>query len=48
MLLKSDTSDDELENDVEEEDEEENKEDAEFLDSLEISALVDEFRTHQL
>jgi hypothetical protein len=48
VLLKSNTSDDGMDSDVVEEEEEENIEDAEFLDSLEISALVDEFRTHQL
>jgi len=48
VLLKSNTSDDELNSDEVEEEEEENMEDAEFLDSLEISALVDEFRIHQL
>jgi uncharacterized protein YecA (UPF0149 family) len=48
MLLKSDTSDGELDSDEMEEEEEENMEDAEFLDSLEMSALVDGFRTHQL
>ena len=48
VLIKSDTSGDELENDELEEEEEEDMEDADFVDSLEISALVDEFRTHQL
>ena len=47
VLLKLDTSDNEMDSD-EVEEEEENIEDAEFVDSLEISALVDEFRTYQL
>ena len=48
VLLKLDTSDDEMDGDEVEEEEEENMEDAEFVDSLEISALVDQFRTYQL